>query len=239
MKTRKIIVAILMGAILFPSVSFAQTTSTISPTRDELVMKLIANLMEQIKLLQAQLATLQNNTNTNSISESTGLTISLSKVEEDSNSVQISWITSIPATSKVIISKSQISNTNKIGQREVPSINGTSTKGLVKVDKLEQNTKYYFLIKSTDHDSYVELGGSFTTEKSAEQIAKEKKEADKANAEALSEQAKRLEKTEALKRDGYYIECNEDKSWCVKWISKMCWQERTRSGAYYGTSCGG
>lgn len=59
MKTRKMIVALLVGVILLPSVSFAQTTTTTSPTRDELVMKLIASLMEQIKILQAQLATLK------------------------------------------------------------------------------------------------------------------------------------------------------------------------------------
>lgn len=60
MKTRKMIVALLVGAILLPSLSFAQTTTSVAqPTRDELVMKLIASLMEQIKVLQAQLATLK------------------------------------------------------------------------------------------------------------------------------------------------------------------------------------
>ncbi len=59
MKIQKMIVTLLVGAVLFPSMSFAQTASTISPTRDELVMKHIASLMEQIKVLQAHLAALK------------------------------------------------------------------------------------------------------------------------------------------------------------------------------------
>lgn len=60
MKARKIIVMLLVGAVLLPSVSFAQTPITTSPSRDELVTKLIASLLEQIKVLQAQLVALQN-----------------------------------------------------------------------------------------------------------------------------------------------------------------------------------
>jgi type II secretory pathway pseudopilin PulG len=55
MKTRKFIVAIIIGAILVPSASFAQTTQT----RDQLTQQLIQLLLQQIQVLQAQLASLQ------------------------------------------------------------------------------------------------------------------------------------------------------------------------------------
>ncbi|NCT02125.1 hypothetical protein GW766_02660 [Candidatus Parcubacteria bacterium] len=55
MKTRKFIVAVMIGAILVPSVSFAQTTQN----RDQLTMQLIQLLLQQIQILQTQLASLQ------------------------------------------------------------------------------------------------------------------------------------------------------------------------------------
>ena len=55
MKTRKFIVAVMIGAILVPSVSFAQTTQT----RDQLTIQLIQLLLQQIQTLQTQLAFLQ------------------------------------------------------------------------------------------------------------------------------------------------------------------------------------
>ncbi|MBX9906564.1 hypothetical protein K2X96_01545 [Patescibacteria group bacterium] len=124
-------------------------------------------------MLQAQLATLQKSSTANGVS---GLTISLSKLEAKSNSAQVSWITSISAESKVIISKSPISSSSKNGQREISSNNGTSTKGFADIKNLEQDTKYYYLIKATAKDSDVQLNGTFTTPKSAEQIAKEKRD---------------------------------------------------------------
>lgn len=71
MNTRKIVVALLVGAIILPSISFAQTTTTVSPSRDETVLKLIASLMEQIKVLQAQLANLQKNNASSTVTTST------------------------------------------------------------------------------------------------------------------------------------------------------------------------
>lgn len=67
MKTRKIIVGLMVGVILIPSVSFAQSTQT----REQLTLQLIQLLLKQIELLQTQLATMQNNSKNDTSTELT------------------------------------------------------------------------------------------------------------------------------------------------------------------------
>lgn len=210
MQVRKFITAFFISAILVPSISFAQT----SPTRDELTTQLIASLLQQIKILQARLASLQANSVYDS-SESEKLSISSKNVEVRSSSARISWETSTPSETRVIYSKSRISSDQKAGQRELVSENGTSTNGVVNIKNLESNSKYYYQIKATTRNSYVYSDGTFVTAKSPEQILNEKEAQHKLkeNKQRQTEIAEQLKAIEDECKNGCYYGLNYQRDW--------------------------
>jgi hypothetical protein len=109
---------------------------------------------------------------TSSTSTNQKITLTKGKIDVTENSAHITWTTSIPANSKITITKSP-ANLNATTSQYLPSANGLSTNGLVSVTGLVQNTQYDYVIETTSLAPTIKLAGSFTTAKSAEQIAKE------------------------------------------------------------------
>lgn len=104
--------------------------------------------------------------------EAAELELKLDKISKTSNSAQISWITNFPASSKIEVTKKPAASNTSTSQF-LPSANGVSTKGLVSVVGLEENTEYQYSIEATVSSGLVKLEGNFMTEKSAETIAQE------------------------------------------------------------------
>jgi hypothetical protein len=157
--------------------------------------------------------------------EAPELVVKLGKIIKTPTTAQISWTLNEPASSKLTITKVPIASNSATAQY-LPSANGVSKQGLVSVVGLEQNTEYAYSIEAGS-DNMVKIDGKFTTEKSAEQIAKEQ------------EEARILKIMDAIERNGYYISCNEDKSRCVKTTDGFCWSESINGRAFTGRSCGG
>ncbi len=154
--------------------------------------------------------------------------ISLGAITKATTTAQISWTTNVQTSSKVTVTKVPVKSNLSTAQY-LPSANGISKKGLVSIVGLEQNTEYHYLIESTVDGETVEKEGTFVTQKSEEQIAKEV-------------EAARVQKMmDAIERDGYYISCSEDGKFCTKTTDGFCWSEsmRGRGGPFTGRSCGG
>ena len=157
-------------AVMAPSIAFAQST-TVTTGTEALLRQLITLLLQRIEQLQEQMAEQEAEEHV----EEVDIEINLGVITKTSTTAQISWTTNVSASSKVTITKVPVKSNSSTSQH-LPSANGISNQGLVSIVGLEQNTEYHYLIEATADGSMAEKEGTFTTEKSAEQIAKEEEE---------------------------------------------------------------
>ena len=154
---KKLITAIITAAFLLPSVSFASTLT--QPQTDAIIGLLRAFNVEQfvVALVQTELAPPV----ASATGDTTALSLSANQLTVTANSVYLSWHTSIPAKSRVILTP--VPATANFRLARVFQMMGSATQESIIIKNLTSYTQYSYTIEVTSGSQNKQLIGLLMT----------------------------------------------------------------------------